>query len=326
MRDAVLTLTQIQTQTRTPYPMTLTLTRTLALALTRALTPTPTLALAPTPNPNPYHLPGARRRARPRRRAECYGFLPRTGAGRLAGDGRRPDLIHCDVQLSLLRSAFSRAVLEANLSCPNAMGGSPTLTPAAFEVMALGFADRAASHDPSWAWVPDSDDGPLSPAVGFLRSASILVPLPPLVSGDDPSPPDVGLIEESFDDDDAAAVRTSPPPHRLELHIVYSCADTCDSLRAPASCVLYVPTAQGSPLLHVRRTPASLGRAVHVPRTVAPQVYSETYRVPVLLLQGYGDGRPWRVEAVRAHLSRCARAGPASLPLEMVSQARCGQA
>jgi hypothetical protein len=27
------------------------------------------------------------------------------------------------------------------------------------------------------------------------------------------------------------------------------------------------------------------------------QVYSETYRVPVLLLQGYGDdGRPWRVE------------------------------
>ena len=149
------------------------------------------------------------------------------------------------------------------------------LSSAAFEVMALGFADRTASHEPSWAWVPASDDGLLAPVVGFLRSASILVPPP--VSGDDPSPPlsDDGLTDERIVDDDAAAVRASPRTHRLELHIVHS----------------------------------------------------ETYCVPVLLLQGYGDGgRPWRVEAVRVHLGRCARAGLTCLPLEMVSQARTPRA
>ena len=140
-----------------------------------------------------------------------------------------------------------------------------------FEAMALGFVDRPASHDPSWAWVPASDDRPLAPSVGFLRSASILVPPP--VSSDDRSPAlsDDGLADEFIDEDDTAALRAPSCTHRLELHIVYS----------------------------------------------------ETYRVPVLLLQGYGDdGRPWRVEAVRVHLGRCARAGPASLPREMVSQAR----
>ena len=96
------------------------------------------------------------------------------------------------------------------------------LTPAAFEAMALGFAERAASHEPSWVWVPASDDGPLlAPAAGFLRSAAILVPPPP-VSGDDPAPSDTGLVDESVDDDDAAAVRASPSAHRLELHIVNS--------------------------------------------------------------------------------------------------------
>ena len=204
------------------------------------------------------------------------------------------------------------------------------LTPAAFEVMALGFADRAASHDPSWAWVPASDDGPLAPAVGFLRSASILVPPLPPVSGNDPAPLDVGLIDESDDDDDAAAVRASPSAHRLELHIVYSCADTyapgppyCTTGHAhePPACCTYRRLWAAHYCTYAVHEPAS--GVPYVPRTVARQVYSETYRVPVLLLQGYGgDGRPWRVEAVRAHLGRCARAGPASLPLEMVSQAR----
>ena len=37
-------------------------------------------------------------------------------------------------------------------------------------------------------------------------------------------------------------------------------------------------------------------RRVNTVHACARQVYSETYRVPVLLLQGYGDdGRPWRV-------------------------------
>ena len=220
------------------------------------------------------------------------------------------------------------------------LGSSPVLTPAAFEEMALGFADRAASHDPSWAWVPASDDGPLAPPVGFLRSASILVPPPPPASGDDPAPAasDDGLLDESVDGDDAAAVPASPSAHRLELHIVHSCADTYApgppygtyGLRVPASCVLsYLRRrAACSETPRTVRTPCAYQpraccvvpwyRVVH-----PPQVYSETYRVPVLLLQGYGDdGRPWRVEAVRAHLGRCARAGPASLPLEMVSQAR----
>ena len=205
------------------------------------------------------------------------------------------------------------------------------LTPAAFEEMALGFADRAVSHDPSWAWVPASDDGPLAPAVGFLRSASILVPPPPPVSGDDPAPLDVGLIDESVDDDDdAAAVRASPSAHRLELHIVCSCADTfapgppyCTTGLAhePPACCTYRRLRATHYCTYAVHEPASA--VPYVPRTVARQIYSETYRVPVLLLQGYGDdGRPWRVEAVRAHLGRCARAGPASLPLEMVSQAR----
>ena len=125
--------------------------------------------------------------------------------------------------------------------------GRPMLTPAAFEATALGFAERAASHEPSWVWVPASDNGPLlAPAAGFLRSTAILVPPPP-VSGDDPAPSDVGLVDEIVDDDDAAAVRASPPTHRLELHIVDSGADTvlppqasvlddCDGPRAPASC------------------------------------------------------------------------------------------
>ena len=108
------------------------------------------------------------------------------------------------------------------------LASSPVLTPAAFEGMALGFADRTASHDPSWAWVPASDDGPFAPPVGFLRSASILVPPPPPASGDDPAPAasDDGLLDESVDGDDAAAVPASPSAHRLELHIAYSCADT----------------------------------------------------------------------------------------------------
>ena len=119
------------------------------------------------------------------------------------------------------------------------------LTPAAFEVMALGFAERAASQEPSWVWVPASDNGPLlRPVAGFLRSAAILVPPPP-VSGDDPAPSDADLVDESADDDDAASVRASPSAHRLELHIVDSGADTvlplgafvlCDGPRAQASC------------------------------------------------------------------------------------------
>ena len=54
--------------------------------------------------------------------------------------------------------------------------GRPMLTPAAFEAMALGFAERAASHEPSWVWVPASDNGPLlaRAAAGFLRSATPL--------------------------------------------------------------------------------------------------------------------------------------------------------
>ena len=140
--------------------------------------------------------------------------------------------------------------------------GRPMLTPAAFEAMALGFAERAASHAPSWVWVPASDNGPLlAPAAGFLRSAAILVPPPP-VSGDDPAPPDTGLIDESVDDDDAAAVRASPSAHRLELHIVVSGADTvlprqasvlddCDGPRAPASCG-DVRTEGSGPLATVR--------------------------------------------------------------------------
>ena len=138
------------------------------------------------------------------------------------------------------------------------LAGRPMLTPAAFEAMALGFAERAASHEPSWVWVPASDNGPLlAPAVGFLRSAAILVPPPP-VSGDDPAPTDAGLVDESVDDDDAAAVRSSPSAHRLELHIVDSGADTVLP-RGPPYCAtghahaaLYAPKAQGRSLLYVR--------------------------------------------------------------------------
>ena len=203
------------------------------------------------------------------------------------------------------------------------------LTPAAFEVMALAFAERAASHAPSWVWVPASDNGPLlAPAAGFLRSAAILV-LPPPVSGLDPAPSDAGLVDESVDDDDAAAVRASPSAHRLELHIVDSGADTvlppgasvlddCDGPRAPASCGAVRTEGAGSlatvhaPWVGVpassvpdvcRCRPCAGARLCaaypvrRVPCTRVSQVYSETYRVPVLLLQGYGDdGRPWRVE------------------------------
>ena len=142
------------------------------------------------------------------------------------------------------------------------LAGRPMLTPAAFEAMALGFAERAASHEPSWVWVPASDNGPLlAPAAGFLRSAAILVPPPP-VSGNDPAPSDAGLVDESVDDDDAAAVRASPSTHRLELHIVDSGADTvlppqasvlddCDGPRAPASCGA-VRTEGSGPLASVR--------------------------------------------------------------------------
>ena len=50
-------------------------------------------------------------------------------------------------------------------------------------------------------------------------------------------------------------------------------------------------------------------------------VHSDTYRVPVLLLQGYGeDGDPWAPEAVRAHLGRCGSVGHDVVPLDMVSQ------
>ena len=144
------------------------------------------------------------------------------------------------------------------------LAGRPMLTPAAFEAMALGFAERAASLEPSWVWVPASDNGPLlAPAVGFLRSAAILVPPPP-VSGDDPAPTDAGLVDESVDDDDAAAVRSSPSAHRLELHIVDSVADTvlppgasvlcdCDGPRAPASCSAV--RAEGSGQLTTVRAP-----------------------------------------------------------------------
>ena len=180
------------------------------------------------------------------------------------------------------------------------LASSPVLTPAAFEGMALGFADRTASHDPSWAWVPASDDGPFAPPVGFLRSASILVPPPPPASGDDPAPAasDDGLLDESVDGDDAAAVPASPSAHRLELHIAYSCADTYApgppygtyGLRVPASCVLSY--------LRRRAACSETPRTVRTPCAYQPraccvvpwyrvehplQVYSETYRVPVLL-------------------------------------------
>ena len=49
---------------------------------------------------------------------------------------------------------------------------------------------------------------------------------------------------------------------------------------------------------HVPRTACAAYRVrrVYTVHACARQVYSETYRVPVLLLQGYGDdGRPWRV-------------------------------
>lgn len=50
-------------------------------------------------------------------------------------------------------------------------------------------------------------------------------------------------------------------------------------------------------------------------------VHSDTYGVPVLLLQGYGeDGDPWAPEAVRAHLARCGSVGHEVVPLDMVSQ------
>lgn len=50
-------------------------------------------------------------------------------------------------------------------------------------------------------------------------------------------------------------------------------------------------------------------------------VHSDTYGVPVLLLQGYGeDGDPWAQEAVRDHLGRCSSVGHDVVPLDMVSQ------
>ena len=172
-------------------------------------------------------------------------------------------------------SLLTRALLAATSTMH-----AGELTPAAFEEMALGFADRAVSHDPSWAWVPASDDGPLAPAVGFLRSASILVPPPPPVSGDDPAPLDVGLIDESVDDDDdAAAVRASPSAHRLELHIVCSCADTyapgppyCTYTRTSLlRCVRTCGTGQlARHAACAVRVPAP--GVPYVPRTVAPQV------------------------------------------------------
>lgn len=139
------------------------------------------------------------------------------------------------------------------------------ISASAFEELALGFAASDASRSPSWAWVPATDDGPLAPPVGFLRSASIPVPPPPAAGG---LPSDEALLDESLVDDDNAAAQPLPV-QRLELHIVFS----------------------------------------------------ETYQVPVLLLQGYGeDGQPWRPDAVRAHLGRCATAGTEGLPLDMVSQ------
>ena len=136
--------------------------------------------------------------------------------------------------------------------------GRPMLTPAAFEATARGFAERAASHEPSWVWVPASDNGPLlAPAAGFLRSAAILVPPPP-VSGDDPAPSDAGLVDEIVDDDDAAAVRASPSAHRLELHIVNSVLTRYCPHKPPycatghahqPHAALYAPKAQGRSLL-----------------------------------------------------------------------------
>ena len=142
--------------------------------------------------------------------------------------------------------------------------GRPMLNPAAFEAMARGFAERAASHEPSWVWVPASDDGPLlAPAAGFLRSAAILVPPPP-VSGDDPVPSEAGLVDEIVDDDDAAAVRASPSAHRLELHIVDSVLTLYSTHRRPywttatghahqPRAALYELKAQGRSLPYVRR-------------------------------------------------------------------------
>ena len=62
-------------------------------------------------------------------------------------------------------------------------------------------------------------------------------------------------------------------------------------MRGPLS-VPYV--CRCSTVCRVTRVPRTV-RRVYTVHAYARQVYSETYRVPVLLLQGYGDdGRPWR--------------------------------
>ena len=50
-------------------------------------------------------------------------------------------------------------------------------------------------------------------------------------------------------------------------------------------------------------------------------VYSPTYNVPMLLLQGYGpDGTPWQLDAVHAHLSAARERATDVLPADAVTQ------
>ena len=171
------------------------------------------------------------------------------------------------------------------------------LTVASFEQQAETFAARSASRGLSWAFVKAAENGPklfLRPQPAYLRSSPLVLPpsaLPPAVRA--------AVIKQHGGTQWSAA--TSP-----------ASAPKAERDEPEAS---LLGGAEDDGTLTLEPAPQACWLDLHI-------IFSETYQVPVLLIQGrHPEGEPWAPSTLRAFLSsRDDGSGHAPLAGSVVTQ------